>query len=555
MKYKEIRKIDFITIILGLLILFLYEIGFCNLETILLDHSYNFSLYRIIVYIAIIFCFVKFGKNFREEAEKILYKKKKIILIYLVIATIITIYAFFKLNIYSFILFLLIIINGLLLILYITKDHIRNVIITSLTLGIMSSITIDVFHSVDEKRHFLSTINVTVGNFNFFEPITEETYHNIEFEYPMINFAMDYFSEKLDFKMQPIAPEEEIYSTPAEYNPILYLPASIGINIARLLGGSVADVFISGRIANVLTFCLLLTLIFKVLPFKKETFYAIYLIPSTFALAGTYSTDGITIGFIGLFIAYVFKLYKNGIHKINLKEFLVLLVLFVLTLPCKSGAYLGICLISFILPVVQIIKKDKRILGILIALIIAAVSIGLYETIKIGNAQNGDERVADTSPTQQIEYLIENPGHIITVYLNDIRLSLLDLGWYRDIDLVYFSGKYYSVIAFILVLYILYTALMDDSHTFKTKDKIIMFLAFLATFFVTTFVLYLVYTKVGSKTINGYQMRYIIPTLPLILSAINSKRVKKIQETTPYSKSALISGSIILVSLLLGVFR
>ena len=50
MKSKKIDELDAITILLFLANLFLYEIGFCNLKTIVENGSYNFSLFRIIVY-------------------------------------------------------------------------------------------------------------------------------------------------------------------------------------------------------------------------------------------------------------------------------------------------------------------------------------------------------------------------------------------------------------------------------------------------------------------------------------------------------------------------
>jgi len=69
-------------------------------------------------------------------------------------------------NYYVLSLILLTELNGLLFILYITKDYIKNIIITILTLGFVASISTDVYHMIDEKKHFLSTLNVAVGNFD-----------------------------------------------------------------------------------------------------------------------------------------------------------------------------------------------------------------------------------------------------------------------------------------------------------------------------------------------------------------------------------------------------
>lgn len=125
--------------------------------------------------------------------------------------------------------------------------------------------------------------------------------------------------------MEKISENEEIYSTTAESFPLLYLPGSIGINFARLFKGSVADIFFAGRMTNLIFFGILLIMIFKILPFKKDIFYAIYMMPMSIVLAGYYTIDGIVIGLIGVFIAYVFKTFNEKKDIIDLKTFFIII--------------------------------------------------------------------------------------------------------------------------------------------------------------------------------------------------------------------------------------
>ena len=46
----------------------------------------------------------------------------------------------------------------------------------------------------------------------------------------------DYFGEKYKEDKYEIPENEEVYSTPTDTSPILYIPSVIGINLARLLG-------------------------------------------------------------------------------------------------------------------------------------------------------------------------------------------------------------------------------------------------------------------------------------------------------------------------------
>ena len=48
--------------------------------------------------------------------------------------------------------------------------------------------------------------------------------------------AIDYFGEKYKEDKYEIPENEEVYSTPTDTSPILYIPSVIGINLARLLG-------------------------------------------------------------------------------------------------------------------------------------------------------------------------------------------------------------------------------------------------------------------------------------------------------------------------------
>lgn len=552
MKNKELSKLETITILIMAMSIFIYEICFCNLRDIIINNTYNFSLFRIVMYIICILSYIKFKNVFIDEAQKTLPSKKKIIYTYIIIAIIYMIYKFTtENNYYVLILLVLTVLNGLLFILYITKDYIKNIIITILTLGFIFSISTEYYHIVDEKKHFLSALNVAVGNFDYGEALTNEEFNNIDFDLLAVNFAMEYFSKNTSFDMKKISKDESVFSTPADYNPITYLPASIGINVARLLGGSIADIFIAGRIANFITYGILLIIIFKLLPFKKDVFYSLYLLPMTFALAGSYSVDGITIGLVGIFIAYTLRLYKENYDSVSLKQFFILISLFILVLICKNGSYLGVAIIIFILPIIKIIKGNKKILSLVLTLLSIALILGIYQGSKIAGNNDGDVRVNNTSPVRQIEFLLESPTNILKVYGNYLKESLLNLTWYKGFNLKVFCGDNYLAITFCLFIFVLYTAITDSSYTFRKKEKIIMFLTFAVTFFITTLVLYLAYTQVGKLTIGGYQARYVIAIMPLILINVNTKKISQdyINEDN-YNKTALCMGIFTILDLL-----
>ncbi len=552
MKNKKIGSLEVTIIIILTFCLLIYELGFCNWNA-LASKTYNFSMFRIVVYIILMVLYKIFSKKFIEEAEKVIKYKKKIIIVYSIIATIFTIYELFShKNTYSIILMILVELNGLLFILCVTKDYIKNIVLSIITFGFLFSITTTVYHIVDEKRHFLSALNVADGNLDFYNNgVTDRVFNEIEFNNPSINLAMDYFGEKYVEDKYKIPDNEEIYSTPTDTSPLLYIPSAIGINCARLLNGSVADIFIAGRVSNVICYGILLIIIFKLLKFKQDIFYCSYLMPITIILGASYSIDSLTIGIIGIFIAYVLKLSKENIGVIKFKQFIILLCLCFLCLLCKNGAYFGICLLIFLLPIIKSIKKDKKILFTIIIIILLALGFGLYEGIKIINSSQGDIRVEGSSPIKQIEFILENPKNLLTVYANYLRSSILNLNWYTGFNLKVFCGQYYSIVSFMLFIFILYKAITDNTYTFSKKERIIMFSTFIITFLLTTFAFYLLVTPERALSINGYQARYLIAILPLILININSKKISKdYVDTNQYNKTALYIGIFTIFDLL-----
>lgn len=543
-KNKDVDLFQASTILIILACMFLYEVGFCNLKDIIVNNSYNFSLFRIVMYSVFGVLYYKFSGKFIEEAKKTFESKKKIIYTYIVFSVLFTIYKFFTESHY-YVLALIIIaeLNGLLFLLYLTKDYIKNIVLSIITLGFVFSISIEYYHVVDEKKHFLSALNVAVGNFDFKNGLTDEKFNNISFDLYSVNFAMNYFSEYSSFDMKKILENESIFSTPADYSVITYIPASIGINVARFLGGSIADIFIAGRIANVIAYGILLIIIFKLLPFKKDVFYVMYLLPMQIAIAGTYSADGITIGLVGIFIAYVFKLYKENYDNVSLKQFYILLFLFGMVLSCKKCSYFGIVMMIFILPLFKIIKNNKKILSLTIIILLIAGLLGIYHGSRIVADKNGDVRADNSSPSRQIEFLLQNPINILKVYGNYLKESLFNLNWYRGFNLRVFCGNIFTACTYGLFILVLYTAITDNSYIFSQKEKIIMCLAFGLVFFETSFVLYLTYTQVGKLTIGGYQARYLTAVVPLVLVGVNSKKISKDYiNTDEYNKMALYLG-------------
>ena len=101
------------------------------------------------------------------------------------------------------------------------------------------------------------------------------------------------------------------------------------------------------------------------------------------------------------------------------------------------------------------------------------------------------------------------------------------------------------------MLYILYVSITEDDYNFKIKDKVIFLITFLLVLGMTSGILYLAFTPVGATYISGYQTRYILPILPLMLFCLSNDMLKNFQKTNRNMNIALIIG----LFLSIGIFQ
>ena len=103
----------------------------------------------------------------------------------------------------------------------------------------------------------------------------------------------------------------------------------------------------------------------------------------------------------------------------------------------------------------------------------------------------------------------------------------------------------------VTLIFILFVALTEDDCNFKIKNKIVLVLAFMLSYGMTSVILYLSFTPVGELYILGYQARYIFPILPLLLCCISNNKVKCEKSENRNMNIAMISGAFQVIGLVL----
>lgn len=533
------------TIVTYIFSIITFEIGYCNtvwLKKIIagdmVDLKYNFSLCRIVMYIIFLGVYLYFRKVFIKPAVEVMKNNYKKIFICLTIAMVafcmgFAVVAVLKMNkvlVRAISIGLITAFLGSLLVIYISNDIIKNIIIVACTFGIVFTFTTSYNHAIDEKKHFMSALNVSFLNFDYVNnPITDK---KIE-ELPQLSkfTIIDEFL-KNDYKADVTEDVnmEDIPSTPANYNVITYIFPGLGIAIARILNGSIIDMYILGRIMNLILYTILVCIAMKILPYKKNIFFIIAFMPYMLLLATSYSVDGICLGTTYIFIAYCLKIYKEC-ETISLKQFLILGVLFGIMLIGKGIGYMLIGSLIFILPLHKTIKKNKKYLPQIIITILVFILIATFFVIYLKNTKitsEGDSRGGNNiNGVEQLNMVLNHPIYDVKIALEHIRVTLLNFDWISNLQPeAFFTSKTASATFFIMMLFILYVAITEDDYNFKIKDKIILVLTFLLVYGMTSMILYLSFTPVGALHIAGYQTRYIFPVLSLLLCCISNDKIK-----------------------------
>ena len=239
------KDIFFITTIIYFSIILLYELFYCNYEFFSkVIENYNFSIYRIILYIGIFAVFCKFKDKFIKSALSSFESEIKCYFTYIILALtlvlsimlIVYIYVIQK-NILNIVVLLISFLLFNLFAIYISNNLYKNIIVMALIFGTIFSISIPFNNQLDEKRHFLSSYSIALGNLNLKNAIADESIISMPRQMTMENFV-SYFNEKPSGELTRDFSGKEVQDTPNDfyYYTITYFISGIGIFIAKTLG-------------------------------------------------------------------------------------------------------------------------------------------------------------------------------------------------------------------------------------------------------------------------------------------------------------------------------
>ncbi|SDA37092.1 Uncharacterized membrane protein [Methanobrevibacter millerae] len=297
-----------------------------------------------------------------------------------------------------------------------------------------------------------------------------------------------------------------------------YIASALGILLAKCLNLTSVFAMFFARLANLLVFAGGAYWAIKKSPAFKIGLTVLATMPLTISQASSVSYDAFILTLTMIILCCFIKMYKDNVENKYLAIFFISILLISLIKP----PYVLFALLMLVIPKENYSKNRKySIIGIVLVFIATLFSFGDFITPLLGSNVQTAVETSNVSSSGQISYLINNPMVIIHVIKESIALSpsifIFDLNIFHYAD---FKGlKFFNICYFIFFL--AYSIFYRFDINFSKINRAILSAIFILIFFGIYFILYIIWTPIGSYTILGVQARYFIPITALLPMIIN----------------------------------
>ena len=293
------------------------------------------------------------------------------------------------------------------------------------------------------------------------------------------------------------------------YLPIGYFPAALGLLVARILNLPLFLMIYLGRFTNFLVYLTVSFIAYRKVPFYKNVFFLAALNPGAIYLACTYSTDGVLISNILLFVSICLKYYfaediSYAMERLGKKDSAI-----------RKRTIIGGGDIA------GSMSMKKRI-GTLLGCIAVLVVLGVVQARLLSAFTYNDTRLATSTDTAgQISYVLKHPIATLRLVLN-----------YLDQHIYYMTGSVKTMqmgagvegLARLCAVISIFTVFLTDKRPIGNRKhtKLVIFcgVIYVAEVLLLILSLYVISTDVGGTEIIGVQSRYMLPLLVLLYTTL-----------------------------------
>lgn len=311
---------------------------------------------------------------------------------------------------------------------------------------------------------------------------------------------------------------------------IVYLPAVLGMTLARLLHLGTVPMLLLARWCSLLFFALMAYWGMKKLPFGKITLFLLAILPMNLQQCTSFSYDAVISGTILLYSCYCIALAFNE-EPVKPKDILVMGILGIVFIYGKSGVYLPLCLLAFLIPVRKFVSGRVRNIcmgGLVLLPLLSFVNKNSATVTQIATVTEATATVgSSTTSGYTIGYFLQQPAELIRILANTAADKLAfyleslvgqKMGWV-EIEISQVIPMFFLLL---LVLSVLKTK--EEPVYVKAWQKWWVTFVCLACAGIILAGMLLTWTPKDYISIEGVQGRYFLPfMLALSLVARNEK--------------------------------
>ena len=389
--------------------------------------------------------------------------------------------------------------------------------------GILMLFIIPPFQIPDEHTHFYNTYKFSKGIYtnpaklpsSIVDFVDKTRFFEISKNYNnKFNLSDLKTISELNISKYEKLREIKIGTTVAMYNPIVYFPQMIGILIAFFCKLSVLHIFYIGRLFNFLICSLITYFGIKKSPKEiKNIFLIVGLLPLVIQENVSFSVDGLINAFSFLFVAYIFRLYLKEEEIFNLKYGLIFFLGIFIPSIAKIPYFLSILLVMG-LPSEKF-KSRKQYIFIIFIIMMSTISVYKFWSI-----------LGPENPARNMDFQINYIKLNMLKYIETLYLTTRDFLSNYILDSIGLLGIFYmlpNILIYGYLIFIIFQVFSLEKIVKNFKFKSFIFLYLIGTYIILLTALYVAWTALGSKYVDGIQGRYFIPLIPVIIMFFSKK--------------------------------
>lgn len=253
-----------------------------------------------------------------------------------------------------------------------------------LLLGFLFNLVLPPYSAPDEKFHINQSFTLAGSIYNPYLPIgqnhIQDTIRRPSDQDPLVqvdeatvftwqHLAKTFFTKNTD-PTGAVSNFDGEYQVDTSYR--MYLISTLGVLIGFWLHLGFVPTLFLGRLANLLVFAFFSAWAVKKTPVAKPVFALAALLPMTLHLAASYSRDSNLLALCFLFAALVLDLAFGPRENLGWKQLLLPALLCLLIAPSKI-VYFPLVLLTFLIPAARLGRFSKWIKGGFIALCLAVL--------------------------------------------------------------------------------------------------------------------------------------------------------------------------------------